>query len=44
MRFGYSGNIATDSSRECFVIATNEEWVIAEQSAQLLTQLSVKEK
>ncbi len=38
MRFGASGNIATNTSRACFVIATNEEWVIAEQSAQLLTQ------
>lgn len=44
MRFGCSGNIATKSSRDCFVITTNEEWVIAEQSAQLLTQLSDKEK
>ena len=44
MRFGTSGNIATQNSRACFVIATNEEWVIAEQSAQLLTQLSTKEQ
>ena len=44
MRFGTSGNIATQTSRACFVIATNEEWVIAEQSAQLLTQLSTKEQ
>jgi len=36
MCFGASGNIAADNSRACFVIATNEEWVIAEQSAQLL--------
>ncbi|MCW8833632.1 MAG: acetate/propionate family kinase, partial [Colwellia sp.] len=40
MRFGTSGNIATDASRACFVIATNEEWVIAEQSAQLLSQMT----
>lgn len=38
-RFGASGNIATKDSRACWVIATNEEWVIAEQSAQLLTNL-----
>jgi len=38
MRFGTSGNIAINTSRPCFVIATNEEWVIAEQSAQLLNQ------
>ena len=35
-RFGASGNIADKNSRSCWVIATNEEWVIAEQSAQLL--------
>jgi len=35
-RFGTSGNIAAKNSRSCWVIATNEEWVIAEQSAQLL--------
>jgi acetate kinase len=35
-RFGASGNIATKGSRACLVIATNEEWVIAEQSAMLL--------
>ncbi|WP_019027703.1 acetate/propionate family kinase [Colwellia piezophila] len=39
-RFGASGNIATKDSRPCWVIATNEEWVIAEQSAQLLTNLA----
>lgn len=43
MRFGASGDIAKDGARSCFVIATNEEWVIAEQTAQLLTQDS-KEK
>lgn len=36
MCFGASGNIAAENARACFVIATNEEWVIAEQSAQLL--------
>ena len=35
-RFGASGNISINTSRPCWVIATNEEWVIAEQSAQLL--------
>jgi len=35
-RFGADGNIATKSSRPCWVIATNEELVIAQQSAQLL--------
>ncbi|WP_198559798.1 acetate/propionate family kinase [Colwellia sp. 12G3] len=39
-RFGASGNIATKNSRACWVIATNEEFVIAEQSAQLLTNLA----
>ena len=39
-RFGASGNIATENSRACWVIATNEEWVIAEQSAQLLSNLA----
>jgi len=36
-RFGANGNIATKTSRPCWVIATNEEWVIAQQSAQLLS-------
>jgi len=36
IRFGVSGNIATNTSRPCWVITTNEEWVIAQQSAQLL--------
>lgn len=36
-RFGASGNIATNTSRPCWVIATNEEWVIAQQSAHLLS-------
>ncbi len=35
---GNSGNIAISTSRPCWVIATNEEWVIAQQSAQLLNQ------
>ncbi|NQY87139.1 MAG: acetate kinase [Colwellia sp.] len=39
-RFGASGNIALNTARACWVIATNEEWVIAEQSAQLLTSNS----
>lgn len=36
-RFGVSGNIATESSRPCWVISTNEELVIAQQSSQLLS-------
>lgn len=35
-KFGQSGNIAADGSRACWVIPTNEEWVIAQQSYQLL--------
>ncbi|GAA0824124.1 acetate kinase [Colwellia sp. D2M02] len=35
-RFGQGGNIAKENARACLVIATNEEWVIAEQSAKLL--------
>ena len=35
-RFGACGNIAAKGSRPCWVIATNEEWVIAEQANQLL--------
>ncbi len=35
-RFGKSGNICTANSRPCLVIPTNEEWVIAEQTYQLL--------
>lgn len=41
-RFGTCGNIAAKDSRACWVIATNEEWVIAEQASQLLTHLSTK--
>ncbi|MBU2871273.1 acetate kinase [Colwellia sp. E2M01] len=39
-RFGASGNIATSSSRPCLVITTNEEWVIAEQTSQLLSHFA----
>ena len=39
-RFGKSGRITTDNSRAAWVIATNEEWVIAEQTFQLLNQES----
>ncbi|MEI6895796.1 MAG: acetate kinase [Colwellia sp.] len=39
-RFGASGNIAAKGARACMVITTNEEWVIAEQSAELLNQLA----
>jgi acetate kinase len=37
-RFGQSGNINSENSRSIIVIPTNEEWVIAEQTAQLLSQ------
>lgn len=36
-------NIAINTSRPCWVIATNEEWVIAEQSAQVLKSYSTEE-
>jgi len=36
-RFGQSGFINTDHSRSILVIPTNEEWVIAEQTSQLLS-------
>ncbi|ALO34468.1 acetate kinase [Colwellia sp. MT41] len=39
-RFGASANIATKNARAIWVIATNEEWVIAEQSALLLKNLA----
>lgn len=39
-RFGQSGLITSDESRAAWVIATNEEWVIAEQTFQLLNQKS----
>lgn len=38
MRFGKQGNIAQSGSTPCWVIPTNEEWVIAEQTYQLLNQ------
>jgi acetate kinase len=37
MRFGKQGNITNKDSTPCWVIPTNEEWVIAEQTFQLLT-------
>ena len=40
-RFGTCGNIAVENARPCWVIATNEEWVIAEQANQLLTTLHI---
>jgi acetate kinase len=36
-------NIAINTSRPCWVIATNEEWVIAEQSAQVLKSYTTEE-
>ena len=41
-RFGACGNIAAENARACWVISTNEEWVIAEQSNQLLATLTIK--
>jgi acetate kinase len=35
-RFGQAGPINTENSRQILVIPTNEEWVIAEQTSQLL--------
>jgi len=43
-RFGACGNIATEGSRACWVIATNEEWVIAEQTTELLATLDTLNK
>lgn len=40
MKGGKSGKINAKESRNCWVIPTNEEWVIAEQSYQLVEQLS----
>jgi acetate kinase len=40
-RFGQSGNITTDNSRACWVIPTNEEFVIAQQTHMLLSQSNV---
>ncbi|TLU59490.1 acetate kinase [Thalassotalea litorea] len=37
-RFGNSGNIAKDGATACWVIPTNEEWVIAEQTYQLINE------
>ncbi len=37
-RFGQSGKITTTNSRAAWVIPTNEEWVIAEQTQQKLIQ------
>jgi len=39
-RFGNTGNITTDSSRACWVIPTNEEFVIAQQTQILLSRNS----
>ncbi len=36
-RFGQSGFINTEHSRSILVVPTNEEWVIAEQTSQLLS-------
>lgn len=42
--FGKAGNINTENSRPILVIPTNEEWVIAEQTSQLLfNNISTKE-
>jgi acetate kinase len=38
MRFGKEGQITSDNGRKCLVIPTNEEWVIAQQSYQLVTK------
>jgi acetate kinase len=38
MRFGAEGQITQDTGPKCLVIPTNEEWVIAQQSYQLVTQ------
>lgn len=35
-RFGKSGNIATPDSRPALVIPTNEEWIIAQDAANLI--------
>jgi len=40
IRFGKTGLISSSRSRSCWVIPTNEEWVIAQQSYQLLNSLS----
>lgn len=38
---GLCGKITTENSRPCFVITTNEEWVIAEQTQQLLESIDL---
>ncbi len=38
-RFGATGIISTNTARPCFVIPTNEEFVIAQQTQHLLTNL-----
>ncbi len=38
MRLGKHGNICQQNARPCWVIPTNEEWVIAEQTYQQLKQ------
>ena len=38
-RFGQTGNITTKNSRPCWVIPTNEEFVIAQQTSQLLLNI-----
>ena len=40
-RFGQAGAINSENSRNILVIPTNEEWVIAEQTAQLLSQTTL---
>jgi len=40
IRLGASGNICKENSRPCLVVPTNEEWVIAEQTASLLQKIS----
>jgi acetate kinase len=41
-RFGKKGFINTENSRQILVIPTNEEWVIAEQTSQLLSNQNNK--
>ena len=36
--FGAAGNIATESSRPCLVIPTDEEWVIASQTQKIIAE------
>ena len=37
IRFGQSGIISSSNSRPCWVIPTNEEWVISQQTHQLIS-------